>query len=130
MHVCIYARKLQSQPYLLLLVLLLLTSATSETHACVIYLGPWYALSTGLTAAHSRSVSPSVRLSPAQKIKHRLILVRPTDKPPDKPKIPPCTVSFCRPEGKPSVFTELIRLVTLCSKNYATYALKIIALKL
>ena len=49
---------------------------------------------------------PFSALSPAQEIKHRLILVRPTDKPPDRPKIPPCTVSFCRTEGKPSVFTE------------------------
>ena len=77
---------------------------SNQWHACLCYsyLGLWYTLSTGLT----RSVFPSVFLSPSQKIKHRLILVRLPDKPLDKTKIPPCTVSFCSPEGKPSVFTE------------------------
>ena len=47
-----------------------------------------------LAAANSRSVFRN----PLLKIKHRLILFKQPDKTPDKPKIPPCTVSFCSPE--------------------------------
>ena len=65
-----------------------------------------FKLITQLTASHSRSMFPSVRVSPASKIKQSLILISLTDSRTDRPQTPPFTISFAKFEGIPSVITD------------------------